>query len=99
MRSSFARMAADGRQKARVVTRKRDRRNVAALQGEVECFFAKAGRSTNVPERPEHQTKVDHGTDAEIVGETGGKMAISLVVIGRERLFEVRPRADVIALE
>jgi hypothetical protein len=98
MRHGLARIAADGRKKAREGTRERDRRNVAALQGKAESFFGETDRSINLPERPERASEVELGIDADIVAEPGGQMAIPLVIISRKGLFEVLARAGVIAL-
>jgi hypothetical protein len=53
-------------------SRIRDRRNVFAFEGEAHAFFSKAGGWSNISQRPEHQRKVEHGNDSDIVAETRG---------------------------
>src|SRR5262245_54366379 len=91
------RFAADCRENAGVKMRDHACRNVRGHPGEAERFFIEAGRSINIAERPERMSEVQHSVYANIVAETGGKMAVALAVICRNSLLEVHPGADVIA--
>src|SRR5262249_13896468 len=51
------------------------------------------------PERPQDHGQPAGGNNSVVEDEAGGKIVIPLVVIGREGLFEMRPRAGVIALK
>src|SRR5215469_6725548 len=74
-------------------------RNVPALSGKVECLLDKAVRSINVSKRPEHPSKVVHGSNTGVVAESGCRMMRSLVVVDCHSLFEVPTRAAVVAPE
>src|SRR6516164_3039761 len=90
---------ADCRENTRVAMRACYGRYGVASQGQAECFLSKASRPIDFSQRPEHQTEEEHGNNAGIVAKAGGKMAIALVVICCNSLFEVYARANVIAVE
>ncbi len=72
---------------------------MTALPGEAECAVQQASRLIDFPERPQDPGQPASGHNFVIEDEPGGKMVIALVLIGRERLFKVRPRSGVVALE
>ena len=74
-------------------------RNVTVLPGEAERAVQKASRFIDFPERPQDHSQPSHGDDSVIEDEPGGSGLIPLVVVRRESLFKVRPRAAVIPLE
>src|SRR5262245_32270681 len=72
---------------------------MAALPREAQCAVQTASRLIDSPERPQDPGQPAAGNTSSVETQAGGKIVIPLVVIGREGLFEVRPRAHVIALE
>jgi hypothetical protein len=72
---------------------------MSASPGEAERAVQQASRLIDFPERPQDHSQPAGGNDSVIEDKPGGSMMIPLVVIGREGLFKMRPRAGVIALE
>src|SRR5262245_33752073 len=72
---------------------------MAALLGEVECAVQQPSRLIDFAERPQDSSQPAGGYDLVIEDESGGKMVITFLLIGREGLLKVRPRASVVALE
>src|SRR5262245_4553978 len=72
---------------------------MTAFPGEAECAVQQATRLIDFAERPQDSSQPAGGYDLVIEDEPGGKMVIALLLIGREGLFKVRPRAGVVALE
>jgi len=99
MRSGPPGFAADAGKAARIGARPRDRWKVAALSSEAQRAVQQASRLIDFPERPQDHGQPAGGNNSVVEDEAGGKIVIPLVVIGREGLLEMRPRADVIALE
>jgi len=69
------------------------------LPGKAERAFQQAGRLIDFAERPQDHGQPAGGDNSVVEDESGDKMVIPLVVIGREGLFKMRPRAEIIALE
>src|ERR1700738_3372220 len=99
MRSGPPGFAADAGKTARVGMRPCDCRKGSALPGEAERAVQQASRLIDLPERPQDHSQPAGGNDSVIEDEPGGKMVIPFVVIGREGLSKMRPRAGVVALE
>jgi len=72
---------------------------VTVLAGEAEHTVQQASRFIDFPERPQDQSQPSHGDNSVIEDEPGVSRLIRLVVIDREGLFKVCPRAAVIPLE
>src|SRR5215471_19084218 len=99
MRSGLPGFAADAGEAACIGVRPRDRRKVAALSSEAQRAVQQASRLIDFPERPQDHGQPAGRNNSVVEDEAGGKIVIPLVVIRREGLLEMRPRADVIALE
>src|SRR5215468_2919852 len=92
MRSGLPGFAADAGKAARIGARPRDRWKVAALSSEAQRAVQQASRLIDFPERPQDHGQPAGGNNSVVEDEAGDKIVIPLVVIGREGLFEMRPR-------
>ena len=92
-------LPAYGRQNAGVKARESYTRAVPRLRREVQSILNAVLGLIDQSESPEHQSADDFGLYGDIVAETGGEIAISFTIIGREGLFELDPGPGVVALE
>ena len=99
MRSGLLGSATDSGKTAHIGLHPCECRNVTVLAGEAEGAVQQAGRFIDFPERPQDQSQPSHGDDPVIEDEPGVSRLVRLVVIDRESLFKVCPRAGVIPLE
>src|SRR5262245_66276274 len=72
---------------------------MTALPGEAERAVQQVNRLIYFAKGPHDYSQPAGGYHSVIEDEPGGKTVIPLVVIGREGLFKVHPRAGVIALK
>src|SRR5262245_5560573 len=99
MRSGPLRFAANAGKTACISVRPRDCWKVTAFPGEAERVVQQASPLIDFAESPQDDSEPASGNDSVIKHKSWSKLVIPLVVIGCERPFKARTRADVIALE
>src|SRR5215831_20310514 len=99
MRPGLLGSATDAGKTARIGVHPCECRNVTVLTGEAERAGEQASRFIDFSKRPQDQSQPSHGDDSVIEDEPGVSRLIRLVVIDRDSLFKVCPRAAVIPLE
>src|SRR5262249_59543890 len=91
--------AADPGKTAPVSVHPCDCRKMTALPGEAERAVQQVNRLIYFPKGPHDYGQPAGGYHSVIEDEPGGKTVIPLVVIGRKRLFKMRPLPAGIALK
>ena len=99
MESGEPGFAADPGKTAPISVHPRDCRKMTALPGEAERAVQQVNPLIYFPKGPHDYSQPAGGYHSVIEDEPGGKTVIPLVVIGRKRLFKVRPRAGLIGLK